>query len=55
MLGRNIGKWVAVVALLVLSACATTLNDSHGYVPEDALLNEVKLGVDTKGRLWAAV
>ena len=54
MLGRNIGKWVAVVALLVLSACATTLNDSHGYVPEDALLNEVKLGVDTKetvGRL----
>lgn len=54
MLGRNIGKWVAVVALLVLSACATTLSDRHGYVPEDALLNEVKLGVDTKetvGRL----
>jgi outer membrane protein assembly factor BamE (lipoprotein component of BamABCDE complex) len=52
--GNIIGKWVALVALLVLSACATTLNDNHGYVPEDALLQEVKVGIDTKetvGRL----
>ena len=52
--GNIIGKWVALLAFLVLSACASTLNDSHGYVPEDALLQEVKIGVDTKetvGRL----
>lgn len=45
---------VALSALAVLSACAVTLDDSHGYVPDDTLLNEVKLGVDTKetvGRL----
>lgn len=40
---------VAIVAMLgTLSACVARLNDGHGYVPEDALLNEVKLGIDTK-------
>lgn len=52
--GKFFGRWVALLALLVLSACATTLNNSHGYVPDDALLKEVKVGIDTKetvGRL----
>lgn len=39
----------AIVAMLsALSACAARLDEDHGYVPEDALLDEVKLGVDTK-------
>lgn len=52
--GKFFGRWVALLALVVLSACATTLDDSHGYVPDDALLKEVKVGIDTKetvGRL----
>lgn len=40
--------WMAVIGLAILSACAVTLDDSHGYVPDDTLLNEVKLGLDTK-------
>ena len=46
--------WMALAALLILSACSARMNDSHGYVPEDTLLNEVKVGIDTKetvGRL----
>lgn len=31
-----------------LSACATRLEDSHGYVPDDNLLKEVQIGLDTK-------
>lgn len=45
---------VLLVSLFLLSACVAKLNDSHGYVPDDALLAEVKIGVDTKdtvGRL----
>ena len=45
---------VLSVGLLALAGCAQTLKDSHGYVPDDALLAEVKLGVDTQetvGRL----
>ena len=35
--------------LMAVSACgATKLKDSHGYVPEDALLDEVLVGRDTK-------
>lgn len=40
---------LVMVSLMLLSACgATKLQDSHGYVPEDALLDEVRLGNDTK-------
>ncbi len=45
---------VLLAALLFLSACAGRLNDSHGYVPDDTLLKDVRIGVDTKetvGRL----
>ena len=39
----------ALLCILALSACgATKLKDSHGYVPEDTLLNEVLVGRDTK-------
>lgn len=51
---RVLRTGMALLGLMVLSACAATLKDSHGYVPDDTLLNEVKLGVDTKetvGRL----
>ncbi|MEM7752631.1 MAG: outer membrane protein assembly factor BamE [Pseudomonadota bacterium] len=40
--------FTVLAALMFLSACAARLNDSHGYVPDDALLNQIKLGVDTK-------
>lgn len=36
-----------VVALVALAACST-LDDSHGYVPDDALLAQVEVGRDTK-------
>ena len=38
---------VCVVALFAATAC-TRLEDSHGYVPSDELLDEVVVGVDTK-------
>lgn len=35
--------------LVVLASCgATKLKDSHGYVPDDTLLKEVMVGLDTK-------
>ena len=37
----------ALAGLAVLAACAR-LEDSHGYVPDQALLDQVQLGVDTK-------
>lgn len=43
-----------LAAMLLLSSCATRLTDSHGYVPDDALLQSVRINVDTKetvGRL----
>ncbi len=53
-IGMIIRAFTLLAMLSLLSACVARLNDDHGYVPEDALLNEVKLGVDTKetvGRL----
>ena len=45
-LGRAIGF---AAALAVLAGCGpATLKDSHGYVPEAALLDEVRVGRDTK-------
>ena len=38
---------VCVFALFAATAC-TRLEDSHGYVPSDDLLDEVVVGVDTK-------
>lgn len=38
---------ILIVGFTVLAGCAT-LQDSHGYVPEDALLREIKVGRDTK-------
>lgn len=36
------------IGLMLLVGCAQTLKDSHGYVPDQALLDEVKIGVDTQ-------
>lgn len=42
-------KAAALLCILALSACgATALKDSHGYIPENTLLNEVRVGTDTK-------
>jgi len=52
--GQVVRTGIALLGVLALTACATRLEDRHGYVPDDTLLNEVKLGVDTKetvGRL----
>ena len=38
---------IGMLALCLLAACAR-LEDSHGYVPDEALLAEVQVGVDTK-------
>ena len=38
---------VCVVALFTATAC-TRLEDSHGYVPSDELLDEIAVGIDTK-------
>jgi len=50
-MGAQRGIWVRLVACVVaaalLGACAR-LSDSHGYVPDDSLLAEVKVGLDTK-------
>lgn len=37
-----------LAGLVLLGACASTLADRHGFVPDDALLNEVRVGIDTK-------
>lgn len=46
---------LVLAGLLALTSCgAAALKDSHGYVPDEALLAEVRLGSDTKetvGRL----
>ncbi len=48
-LRASIRATVIVAGLVMLTACgATKLKDSHGYVPEDTLLDEVRLGSDTK-------
>lgn len=36
-----------IVLIVGLAACSR-LEDSHGYVPDDALLAQVEVGVDTK-------
>ena len=48
MRGAVLRIGVLLAAITVLSACATKLTDSHGYVPDDELLNELMLGLDTK-------
>ncbi len=48
MRGAVLRIGVLLVALTALSACATKMRDSHGYVPDDELLNELMLGLDTK-------
>ena len=54
-LKASLGKAAALLCILALAACgAPTLKDSHGYIPENALLDEVRVGTDTKdtvGRL----
>lgn len=38
-----------ILALAGLAGCASArLKDSHGYVPDDALLADVRVGIDTK-------
>ena len=47
-IGIIVRAWVLLTGLLVLAACAATLSDSHGYVPDEELLREVQVGIDTK-------
>lgn len=46
-LWRKTRAGLGLVALIVLAACSR-LEDSHGYVPDEALLSQVQVGVDTK-------
>ncbi len=45
--GTVLGAGAPVVALVFVSACSS-LEDSHGYVPEAGLVEDVQVGVDTK-------
>lgn len=42
------GKALLLAGLLALAGCARTLEDSHGYIPDEELLSEVRVGLDTK-------
>lgn len=44
---RGIRFGITVAGLAVLASCSR-LEDSHGYIPDQALLSQVQLGVDTK-------
>ncbi|MCG6883390.1 MAG: outer membrane protein assembly factor BamE [Silicimonas sp.] len=50
MIGKQLARPLALIAALTLfSGCgAAKLKDGYGYIPDDALLNEVKVGIDTK-------
>ncbi len=41
------GAWILPVALAFAPSCSS-LEDSHGYVPEARLVADVQVGVDTK-------
>lgn len=52
--GAMVRPLFVLMGVLLLSACAAILEDSHGYVPEQILIDDVKIGIDTKetvGRL----
>ena len=38
---------IGIVALVIIAGCSR-LEDSHGYVPDEDLLAEVEVGLDTK-------
>lgn len=44
---RRIRAAALLLAVLSLGACVAQFRD-HGYVPDDALLNEITVGVDTR-------
>jgi hypothetical protein len=45
----RVSRWLAPVFLVgVLSACAATFTN-HGFVPPDAELEQILVGVDTRG------
>lgn len=46
--GRTVRLGAGIIGVAVLSACAATLEDSSGYVPDQALLDEVVVGLDTQ-------
>lgn len=46
-LGSKILRATGIVALCLFASC-TRLQDSHGYVPDDPLLDQIVVGVDTK-------
>lgn len=47
VLGKEIRQAVALAGLMVMAGCAT-LTDKHGYIPDAELLEEVKVGRDTR-------
>ncbi len=45
--GTFLGAGALLLAILLVPACSS-LEDSHGYVPEAELVEEVQVGIDTK-------
>ncbi|MYA88222.1 MAG: outer membrane protein assembly factor BamE [Boseongicola sp. SB0662_bin_57] len=45
--GTVLGAGALLLALVLVPACSS-LEDSHGYVPEAGLVAEVQVGIDTK-------
>lgn len=46
----QVSRVAVVTAMLMLGACTATFQN-HGYVPEQELLDELVIGVDTRGSL----
>ena len=44
---RVVRTGICIVAIWALAGCSR-LQDSHGYVPDEALLSQVEVGIDTK-------
>lgn len=46
---RNLRHFAFAASFVALSACSVAaLKESHGYIPDDELLNELRVGTDTK-------
>lgn len=54
--GRQVrGALAAVLVAGVLAGCAARLSDSHGYVPTDRDLADIRVGLDTRTTVAALI
>ncbi len=51
---KRVGIWIGLALLVGLSACTATYRN-HGYVPDDVVLSDVIVGVDTRASVEETV